>query len=131
LFWDDACLEGYLVLQVSGHTHTNKMHANIVDWEVANVRIWNDLIQLAIDLDKFDSLTIWSATLPNEVKTLLGKMGFSLIEETGIITRDICHSKILIRSVRDEMSPADWVLANHDLLDLANWDLRMIYSDAY
>ena len=131
LFWDDACLEGFLVLQISGHTHSNRLHANIVDWEVVNGRIWNDLIQSAIDSNKFDSLTIWSATLPNEFKTHLGKMGFSLLDKTGIITRDVKHPTMLAKSNDQEIPASNWVLANCHLLNLANWDLRMIYSDNF
>jgi len=38
---------------------------------------------------------------------------------------------VLVRPIRDEMLKGDWVLADSRLLDLANWDLRMIYSDGY
>ena len=48
-------------------------------------------------------------------------------------TQGVRHhrSGLLVRAVRDEMQEADWVVAGRRLLDMANWDLRMIYSDGF
>jgi hypothetical protein len=88
-----------------------------------------DLLQAAIRLGNFDNLNIWSATLSEEVKALLQNTGFNLLDEARSVTHE--RSTVLARPVRDEMLKADWVLANRRLLDLADWDLRMAYSDTY
>jgi hypothetical protein len=79
----------------------------------------------AIDWGTFDNLTIWSATLPEEAKLFVQNTGFKLVDETT----HYCPT-VLIKPVHDEMLMADWVFANRQLLDLENWDLRMIYSDS-
>ena len=43
----------------------------------------------------------------------------------------VTSEKGLVKCRYQEISSSDWVLANRQLLDLANWDLRMIYSDNY
>jgi len=127
LYWEDSGLDGYLVLQMS--VYRDRSRVRIVDWEATNTQVRADLLQAAIDLVAFDVLTIWSATLPDEAKMLLQNSGFTYLEEIESIKR---HSfTILLRPVHDQMPKADWVLDNRRSLDLTNWDLRMIYSDAY
>jgi hypothetical protein len=126
-FWEDASLEGYLVLQTS--VYTNRVNVNIVDWEAANTQVLVDLLQTAIDLCKFTYLTIWSATLPDEAKILLQNADFNYVSETERIKYH--YPTVLVKSVYNDMPRTDWVLANRKLLDLTNWDLRMIYSDNY
>jgi hypothetical protein len=125
LFWRDARLEGYLVLR--RWVYTERVGVSIVDWEATNAQARADLLQAAIHWGNFGSLTIWSATLPDEAKTLLQIADFKELEGTGNTTRYV--PTVLVRPIRDEMLKGDWVLADRRLLDLANWDLRMIYSD--
>ena len=127
LFWEDARLEGYLVLR--RWVYTDRVAVNIVDWEATNAQVRADLLQAAIRWGNFAHLTIWSATLPDEAKTLLQITDFKELEGKGNMTR--FHPTVLVRPIRDEMLKGDWVLADRRLLDLANWDLRMIYSDGY
>ena len=127
LFWEDARLEGYLILQTS--VYTDRVRVSIVDWEANNMQVRADLLQAAIQRGNFVDLRTWSATLPPEAKTLLQNSGFNSLDETGSITGS--YSTVLVRPVHDEMLKADWVFAGRRLLDLANWKLRMIYSDAY
>lgn len=131
-FWGDAALEGYLVLRTSVHGK----RVSIVDWEATNIKVRADLLQAVIQWGEFDKLTLWTATLPTEVKTLLHNAGFSTVGKTESIGR--AHSvrasrpTVLLRAVRrDMLKEADWVIAHRRLLDLENWDLRMIYSDNY
>ncbi len=126
LFWENGDLEGYLVLQTT-KTHKDKLSVKIVDWEATDFRVQADLLQAAIRWGHFHRLNIWSATLPEEAKLMLQNTGFNRVEDTESVTPK--PPAVLIRPVRDEMLNTDWVLANRRLLDLANWDLRMIYSD--
>jgi hypothetical protein len=125
LFWEDTRLEGYLVLR--RWVYTDRIGVNIVDWEATNAKVRADLLQAAIHWGNFDNLTIWSSTLPDEAKRLLQITDFKELESKGNMTRDF--PTVLVRPIRDEMLKGDWVLADRQLLDLANWDLRMIYSD--
>lgn len=131
LFWDDARLEGYLVLQAPVYAYDGKARGNVVDWEATDVQVWADLLQAAIDWGQFDKLTIWSATLSDKAKALLQTMGFNFVNKTRRIARDIDLPTILTRPVRQEMLKTDWVVADCHLLDLTNWDLRMIFSDDF
>lgn len=125
LFWKGSRLEGYLILQTKFNNNT--LRANIVDWEAANPQARSDLLETALCLGNFDTLSIWTATLPDVVKILLEKNGFKLLSEAKSVVK--YRPTVLIRPVRDVMLKTDWIIANHRLLDLANWDLRMINSD--
>lgn len=127
LFWEEANLEGYLVLQKSISTLSDRERVSIADWEATNPQIGEELLRTAIQLGNFTDLGIWSATLPEGTRTLLQDTGFKpLLDETG--GKDRYRSYVLVRPVRDEMLKTDWVLANRRLMDLANWDLRMLYA---
>ena len=61
------------------------------------------------------------------IKVLLKKNGFKLCSEAKSIAE--YRPTVLIRPVRDDMLKTNWIIAGGRLLDLSNWDLRMIYSD--
>jgi len=127
LYWEDSSLDGYLVLQTS--VYRDRLKISIVDWEATNMQVRTDLLQTAIHLGNFNVLSIWSATLSDEIKILLQNTGFNPQKEVKSITK--FRPTILVRPVRDEMLKTNWVIANRRLLDLESWDLRMIYSDGY
>ena len=125
LFWEDSQLEGYLVLEKSVSRHADRARVNIMDWEATDKHVWADLLHAAIRLGDFEEMVTWSVSLHDVPKKLLQEMGFTTLE-TGRMTR--YRPCVLVRPVRDEMLKADWVLFNCRLLDLANWDLRLLYS---
>jgi GNAT superfamily N-acetyltransferase len=125
LYWEDIQLQGYLVLRTSFDAEW--AFIEIVDWEARNAQVRADLLRAAIEWGRFDGLTIWSATLPVEAKTLLQNAGFEPLEQDESLEGP--RPTVLIRAVRDDVLPEDWVLDGISLLDLNNWDLRMIYSD--
>ena len=109
--------------------YRNRVTVSIVDWEATSARVQADLLMAALHWGNFSELTIWSATLPDETKALLRNTGFKDWAQTPTIGR--YTPTVLVRPVRDEMLHADWILADRRLLDLTNWDLRMVYSDTY
>lgn len=125
LFWEDKALEGYLVLQTP--SYTNSGIVKIVDWEGTSPEVKADLLKASVDLGGFDKLIIWSATLPKTEKNVLQNFGF--VEDTADVSLTNYRQYVLVRAVQDKMLNMDWILANRRLLDLINWDLRMIYSD--
>ena len=80
---------------------------------------------------QFIKVAIWSATLSEETNAILQEMDFKFETKTGRITRDIDLPTILIRPVRSYRLQTDWIMADRRLLDPANWDLRMIFSDDF
>ncbi len=131
LFWEHGRLEGYLVLHTKLDTHSGDAWAYIVDWEATNEQVWADLLQAVIQWGSFKELGIWSATLSDDVKTLLREAGFTFWDKTGSLRHELQGENILVKPLRHKIQQLDWVLAGRDLLDPANWDLRMIYSDNY
>ncbi len=130
IFWEDAELEGYLILQTQA-VMGNETWVNIVDWEASHMEARADLLRAAMQWGDFDTVTIWSASLPDEVKTLLSDCNFHFLEEEYSLAQALYCPSILVRPVRPEMLQLDWALANRRLLDMSDWDVRAIFSDDY
>jgi hypothetical protein len=131
LFWEDRHLDGFLVLHVKVYPHSDDEWAYIVDWEAINQHVWNDLLQAAIQWGNFKFISMWSATLSEEMKTHLRKAGFAFKDKTGSALHDIRGENIFVKSINQKIQGHDWILGGRDLMDLKNWDLRTIYSDAF
>ena len=135
LYWQGARLEGYLVLRTSVYPHRFGEGVSIVDWEATNLQIRADLLQAAVLWGNFSQLTIWSETLPVEVKRVLQGTGFELSNDAKSLgysyRAGANQTGVLVRPVREEMlRETDWVLGDRRLLNLDDWNLRMIYSDS-
>ena len=136
LYWQGARLEGYLVLRTSVYPHRFGEGVSIVDWEATNLQIRADLLQAAVLWGNFSQLTIWSETLPVEVKRVLQGTGFELSNDAKSLgysyRAGANRTGVLVRPVREEMlRETDWVLGDRRLLNLDDWNLRMIYSDSF
>lgn len=130
LFCEDGGLEGYLVLQApTGASNSAVIH--IVDWEATNTQVRADLLRAAMQLSRPLQLVVWSATLPEEAKTLLRDHHFRLAEVSSTRNDAVWQPHVLVRPVCRDLEQSDWRLAGQNLLDLANWDLRAIYSDNF
>jgi GNAT superfamily N-acetyltransferase len=123
LYWDEGGLEGYLVLQA--YRLDRSRGVNIVDWEGWTSRIRADLLRAAIEWGGFEKLTIWTATLSDEMRGLLSAAGF-VSPAPGLL-----HSpNVLVASTRPAASTPDPAPEGRRLLDVAEWDMRMLYSMA-
>jgi len=120
VFWEGARLEGYLVLQRSIQNANGV--ANIVDWEATGEDIESDLIDAVVAHGDADELVMWSAALPDRMRSVLQRKGFSLWVDPQ-------RAAVLVSPTRNGMRDEEWRIAGYDLLDSRNWDLRMIYSD--
>jgi GNAT superfamily N-acetyltransferase len=127
LYWEEKDLEGYLVLQQNvSEFSTSRVRVNIVDWEATSPRVHAGLLRAAIHLSPFVDMNIWTATIGVETKNLLRDIGFQPVHAgVGVDQEQPC---LLVRSVRADEPEAEWSLGNRRLLDMANWDIRMIYS---
>jgi GNAT superfamily N-acetyltransferase len=123
LFGDGDGLEGYLVLQA--YRMDRSRGVNIVDWEGTTSRIRADLLQAVIDWGGFENLSIWTATLSDEVLGLLSAAAF--VPAAGPGSRS---PNVLVASTHRAPLSSDAALGGRRLLDLAEWDMRMLYSMA-
>jgi GNAT superfamily N-acetyltransferase len=127
LYWEEERLEGYLVLQEYVSELRPAAQVNIVDWEGTSREVREGLFNAALSLCPFPDLNIWTATLPEELKSLVRDAGFRLVHEATAGTRDIPPS-LLVRSLQAGVPAAEWALDRRRMLDMANWDVRMVYS---
>jgi hypothetical protein len=125
LFYDTDCLEGYLVLQEYTSDFARDATVNIVDWEASNSAIKSELLQAALKFVRDRRVNIWSATLPPEVRELLIQNHFQFETPKPPMLQQ-CPG-ILVRSIRDQKE-SEWMLGDLRLTELANWDLRMLFS---
>ena len=111
---------GYAVLQ--GDPGGSRV--DLVDW-TGDEGSFAELLRIAITLIKPEHLGTWAVTVPAPFKQRLDQSGFvpdgrdSLARRKGLIV------KALLSNESDK-----WTIGNHELLDITNWDLRMIQSDA-
>jgi GNAT superfamily N-acetyltransferase len=124
-FWDDARLQAYLVLGKPVSPHEDGARVIIVDWEATNEQVLDELLRAVIRLGGFPELMIWSATLPDTTRALLRDHGFEPLVEGSDQTARLRPS-VLIRPVSDEGLPDQWVLDGRSLLDMDNWDVRLV-----
>jgi GNAT superfamily N-acetyltransferase len=126
LFWDEDGLKGYLVLQEYVTPYLSKTRVNIVDWEAVNSHVSSELLRAAVRCCGLFDMEIWSATLDNEKKMFLSDAEFHPVDESkGMAQHQIC---LLVRPIREDIRDTDWEIAKVSLLDMGNWDMRMIFS---
>ena len=125
IFWKEDFLRGYLVLQGYIPDNQRRGKVNIVDWEATNTPILKELLTNAIRQGKFEQLFSWTATLSAEKQAILAEAGFNPMQPTEGSKYRNC---VIMRPVRNEFPPEMWKISERRLLDLSNWDLRMLYS---
>jgi hypothetical protein len=119
-------LDGYLVLQQNLGSRSD--YAFIVDWQGLDTGIVANLVQTAVELGNFSSVGIWMPTLPGDLLERLRRLGFSPKNGDGSSEAGgFCVSLQVIPLC----APQGLRMTGLDLLDICNWDLRPIYSDAF
>lgn len=127
LFWNDGELRGYLVLQRYVSDRYDPGCVNIADWEASDEAVQTALLETALRCGRFARIHAWTVSLGEPVRTLLHDHGFEAIEPAGIRTRS---RGLLVRRLADTPRDARWMLGSRDLLNITDWDLRMLYSMA-
>lgn len=128
LFWGDAELEGYLVLQTPFNADPEHASVNIVDWEGSSMTVKSDLLQAAIEWGSFNKISIWSATLPAAEKELISSIGFSPQAE---VDQTIPYPTVLVKPTDLRKPEGEWYLGDRSVLDLKDWDIRGVYSEGF
>jgi hypothetical protein len=125
LYWMRDRLEGYLVLQEYQSDFGDQDRLNIVDWEGSSAAVKRDMLRAACVVAHDRPLWIWAASLPEVEARLLERRHFRIVGEPP--THPMPPA-ILVHPLRDGQSELNWQFADRSLLDLSNWDLRMLYS---
>jgi GNAT superfamily N-acetyltransferase len=133
LFWADARMEGYLVLQAP--SRRARRPVTIVDWEASSLGARTDLLRAALRWGQFDEVTIWTAGLPAGARMILREAGFGTVSPPGSVghahRERASRQTILVSAARRDLPAAEWAVAGRSLLDPATWDLRAIDSDNF
>lgn len=123
LYAGDGALEGYLVLHALRYGRRGKV--SIVDWEGTSIAVKEALLHRALDLGRFRNASIWSLGMDAESRQLLGRFGFEPLAAEGVAKLGL---RVFVKALDKEVIQP-WQLGGRTLLDPANWQLRMIYSD--
>jgi GNAT superfamily N-acetyltransferase len=118
-------LDGYLVLQRAAGDVAGRVRVQIVDWEAIRADVREDLIMAAAVLGRNHSLVTWTATLAPEALQALQRAEFVAIEPEATARG---YPSVLVRSLRHDQPMASWAIGDRRLIELSNWDLRLIYS---
>jgi len=125
LYAGDDPLVGYMVLQCQRRGGGGEpARVNVVDWQATEPSIRETLLDVALK-GAFAELVIWTATLDAETCDLLRRRSFAPVDEADA-ARGV--PGVLIRPVRDDALRTEWSIGGRRLLDLANWDVTMLYS---
>jgi hypothetical protein len=105
-----------------------------VDWEAGDDDVFGSLVRAAIGAHELDRIELWAAALTPGSRRLLADLGFEFVAPPSTVGR--AHRERKRRTAVLVHLPAggsDRASESRGprLLDLADWDLRGIYSDFY
>ena len=127
LYWYDKELKGYLTAQTPLYRNDSMRKFNITELEGANSTIKMDLLKSAVSLLDTRSVSIWSNMLNEDCRDFLASHGFIESKSTGSAAE--YTPTVLVTMTKGPSSEIEHRGTN--LLDINNWDLKMIYSDAF
>ena len=127
LIWENPHPLGYVVLQRRRDDPLGAVR--LVDFSASCDELTRRMLHLIFNLRGQPELTIWSATLGTEVMDVLGRHGFTAIDETRGVAG--YTPGVLVRRLGDSFDSEPWSLGGRNLLDAANWRLRMVLSDSF
>jgi hypothetical protein len=125
LYWQEARVEGYLVLSRRRSDLGSFDRVYIADFEATSPRIGCALLGAAIDLGRFPELVTWTSTLTADEVRVLEHHGFAPVDADD--TAHGCPS-VMVRPLGDGVPASAWVIGDRKLLDARDWDVRVLYS---
>lgn len=124
----NAELDGYLVAQTALNSPDAYMRYHLLELEAVNPDIQLELFKSLISvLGSGTVLYTWSDMLDQQTKEFAISMGFKEESSAGSISQ--YRSTLLVRSTEEKFGKLTFKDTN--LLDIDNWDLKLIYSDYY
>jgi hypothetical protein len=122
LFLGEDPLSGYLVVQRKVAA-SSRVRVQIVDWEATDLGALETLLDAAIAIVGRAEIVAWEAAQPPGGLDLLRQAGFG---PADLATRKRGYPAVLVREA--DVSPGEWALGGHSVLDSASWDIRLLYS---
>ena len=98
---------------------------HVVDWAGDPAGV-GDLLDVSILGGKPARVGAWGATVPAEIRSRLDQAGFAPDRSSPMARR----GGLIVKSLADG-EPGTWAVGSSQLLNLANWDLHMIFSDRF
>jgi len=128
LFWveTDGALRAYLVLHHRLGESTGLQRVNLVDWEGTDDQVRAGLLEAALRWGRIPRLETWTAGLQESARAHLRALGF---ERASPQTQGRWGHHLLVRRLGNGAT-TPWGFGNRDLLNMEDWDLRMLYSMA-
>ena len=127
LYWYDGGLKGYLSAQTPLHKYDSMINFNVIELEAVNSIIKMELLNSLISLLGFRSISVWSNMLDDDCQKFLASKRFSETRSIGSAAN--YTPTVLVRTTDESNNKLEF--RGIDLLDMNNWDLNMIYSDAF
>ena len=118
-------LDGYLVLGRRASDLGAFDRVYVSDLEAKDEAVRARLLAAAIDRGRLPELVTWTATLSEEKVRAFTNQGFVPVDLEEAARGFPC---VLARRLPDGDNAEDWMLAGRRLLDLASWDVRVIFS---
>jgi acyl carrier protein len=120
-------LHGYLVLKWTRQAFGPNDCVQIVDWEADDAACHQALLDAALSASAVPELVTWTATLSTRQIALLSQRGFAPAYSHLAAHGQPC---ILVRACDPGRPHEAWRMQGIPLLNLGQWDMRMIYSMA-
>lgn len=124
----NAELDGYLVAQTALNSPDAYKRYHLLELEAVNPDVQLELFKSLIsELGSGTVLYTWSDMLDQQTKKFAISRGFKEESSAGSISQ--YRSALLVRSSEENFDKLTF--KNTNLLDIGNWDLKLIYSDYY
>lgn len=124
LFLGGESLAGYLVLQRNVAPRSEPNRVRIVEWEATDRDGLRSLLRFVLDEGRFVELFTWEAAAPPGGRDALRDHGFQPID-LEFRLRGV--PSVLVRPAHGDAGTS-WTLGDHNVLDPASWDMRLLYS---
>jgi hypothetical protein len=126
LYKGESELEGYLVLQAKAHVPGAAV--SIADCEPPAGPVTRALLHAALDAADLGRVRMWSPGSLTDTLQTTRRLGMRPVPIKSFAEP---FQSFLLRPATARVPPRPWLLAGRDVLDLANWDLRQLYSDGF
>lgn len=124
LYWGTDSLEGYLALMKG----TTTGPAYILDWEATDPEVASALLNAIVHSNAFPHLRIWGVNLPAIRREMLTDAGFA---EPPASETSRHADRFIVRALGTDSPEQAFAMGNKRLDQVADWDLRMVYSTAF
>jgi hypothetical protein len=125
LYWDESRLEGYLVLSRRASDLGKWQRVYVADLEATEPGIRRALLSAATKWGRFPELVTWTASLAHAEIDLLEEHGFVPVDLADAARGCPC---VLVRPLGTAARSPEWLLGDREILDISNWDVRVLYS---